>query len=301
MHVASRPTPVLPPGWTIVRPPQDVFALALHDSTLWAGGTAGVVAINRRSGALVPVPGVPAFRFVRDLVVDREGALWVAHGAGVARLAGGRWRAYSSEDGLPGGAAKALLQDRSRAIWVGTDHGVFRSAGGRFVLALSVPVSVIFQAQDGVIWCGSDDPERGGLHSFDGAVWRSWSVGDGLAHTSVNAIAQERGGALWFATGFSGSGGATRFDAGAMTTWTRKDGLAGPKVRSVFADAGGRLWFGSEYDGIAVIDGPRRRVLTPRDGLAGFEVKEMLLDAAGVYWLATENGISRIEQLHLTP
>jgi ligand-binding sensor domain-containing protein len=298
VKLVSTPKITLPSGWKIIRPAQEVSALALQNDTLWAGGIAGLTAIDRRtSQVLQNSAGDPVFRYVKDLIVDREGGLWVAHGEGLARFSHGQWRTFSQADGMPPGPTLALLQDRAGNIWVGTEQGAFRYDGRAFTIGLaSSPVSVMFEDREGVTWIGSDAPGQGGLWSFDGNAWRSWSVRDGLAHNSVNAITQERSGAIWFATGFGMRGGATRVDHGVWTTLTRKEGLAGAKVRSVFQDREGRLWFGSEYEGIAVTDGHAWRILTPRDGLAGHEVKKMLQDPDGVYWLGTENGVSRIEK-----
>jgi len=302
------PRPVLSPGWTIIRPPQEVSALAVDGEIVWAGGTAGLVAIDRRTAQLRPkLSGEPGLRYVKDLLVDHEGNLWIAHGRGLTQYAGGQWKTYSVADGIPSGPALSILKDRDGALWIGTEQGVARYDGQKWQ-ALTIgaglmasSVDVIFQDCDGVIWLGSASPKQGGLSSYDGKTWRTYSTRDGLAHNSVNAVTQERDGALWFGTGFGRQGGVTKLMHGVWSTWTRKDGLPGEKVRSVFVDQAGRLWLGSEYNGMAVTDGRSWQVLTPKEGLAGWEVKEMVQDPNDVYWLGTENGVSRIERVDWPP
>ena len=299
--------PPLPPGWTIIRPPHEVSALAVQGDVVWAGGQDGLVAIDRKAARVRPgLPGQPRLGNVKDLLVDRHGRLWIAHGGGLTRYADGEWQNYSEAEGFLPGQAAALWEDHAGAIWIGYEQGVERYDGrssqiyiARDGLGLSA-VDVIFQDRDGVMWFGSSSPVQGGLTSFDGRTWRTYSTRDGLAHNSINQIIQDRQGALWFATGFASRGGASRLADGRWTTWTRQDGLAGEKVRSLLEDQAGRFWFGSEYDGVAVYDDAVRKVLTPKQGLAGWEVKEMVQDSDGAYWLGTEDGINRISQFEMS-
>ncbi|HQN20083.1 MAG TPA: two-component regulator propeller domain-containing protein, partial [Syntrophobacteraceae bacterium] len=291
----------LPPGWSIIRPPHEVSALALQGDVVWAGGKDGLMAIDRPTGRLLPLPtGLPEMKYVSDLLIGTGGDLWIAHSAGVSRCVGGVRETCSREEGFPPGPAMSLLEDREGAIWAGTEQGVFRYDGRTWHPlttdkgAGSGPVDVLYQDRDGIIWLGSSSPTQGSLASFDGKVWRPYTSRDGLAHNSVNAILQDHHGAIWFATGFGSRGGATRLADGTWTSLTRGDGLAGEKVRSIFEDCDGCLWFGSEYDGIAVSNGTTWRVFTPGDGLSGWEVKEMLQDSDGIYWLGTEDGVTRI-------
>ncbi len=293
-----------PEGWSVIRPPAEVSALAVQGDVLWAGGRDGLVAVDRATSRVDPPPdGAPDLRYVKDLLVDADGGLWVAHAAGVSRYARGAWSGVPEADSLLSGAALSLWQDRDGAIWVGGEKGVARIGkdGARLFTeadGLAAPsVDVIFQDRDGVMWFGAAPATRGGLTSFDGARWRRYFTGDGLAHNSVNAIIQDRAGALWFATGFHDRGGASRLAGGVWTTLTRAEGLAGEKVRTVYEDRDGRLLFASEYDGVAVYDGQRWRVLTPSHGLADWEVKRIIQDPDGVYWLGTLDGITRFPGL----
>ena len=303
----TRPGPVLPPGWAIIRPPHEVSALAVQGDLVWAGGRDGLVAINRKSAKVLPaLTGQPRLRQVRDLLVDCQGRLWIAHSGGLGCYADGVWQTYLETMGFLPGPATAVWEDHAGALWIGYERGVMCYDGrsprvftSRDGLGLS-DVDVIFQDRDGVMWFGSSSPTQGGLTSFDGRTWRSYSIQDGLVHTSINQVLQDRQGTLWFATGFASRGAASRLVNGRWTTWTRRDGLAGEKVRSLFEDREGRLWFGSEYDGIAVYDGRGWKVLTPKEGLAGWEVKKMVQDPDGVYWLGTEDGVSRISQLEMS-
>jgi ligand-binding sensor domain-containing protein len=303
-YVARRTilAPDLPPGWQIIRPPNEATVLVEQGQTIWAGGRNGLWAIDKISSQVQKLPaGAPDFRRIRDLLVDDQQRLWIAHQDGLTRFDGTNWEQIRPAGELLTGPAYALLLDNEGKLWVGTDRGAAVFDGQKWLGystadGLSTPaVSFIFQDWDGLMWFGSDSAEEGGLTTFDGREWRSYSVADGLAHNSINMIIQDRQGALWFATGFGSQGGASRLIDGRWESWRVADGLAGGKTRSIYEDTHGRLWFGSEYDGLAVYDGGGFQLYTPQDGLAGWEVKQMIQDSEDIYWLGTENGLSRID------
>ena len=290
-----------PEGYTQVRPPVEVSALAIQGDTVWAGGMGGLYAIDRVGASPQPLPpGGPRLRHVRGLAVDAADRLWIAHRDGLTALDGGAWQSWTEADGLLPGPALAAYVDREGRVWVGAEGGVAvrEGEGWRRITpedGLGAPeVDVIYQDGAGAMWFGSASPTRGGLSRFDGLSWQFYTADHGLVHDSVNAILEAHDGALWVATGFANRGGASRLAGGEWSILRHEDGLAGEKVRSLFEDRDGRLWFGSEYDGVAIRDGATWHVLTPDDGLTGWEAKAILQDQDGAYWLGTEDGVTRI-------
>jgi ligand-binding sensor domain-containing protein len=294
----------MPPGWRVIRPPNEVSALAIQGDVVWAGGKDGLAAIDRRSSQLQKLPeGAPRMRYVKDLLVDRKGNLWIGHHTGLAKCKNGKWETYPQVEQLINGPILSILEGRDGVLWVGGEKGVVYLDGETFrpftiPEELKLPsVDVIFQDRSGAMWFGSASPTRGGLLCYYDRQWRGYTINGGLAHHSVNAVIQDRHGALWFGLGFGSRGAASRLKNKAWTSITKENGLAGEKVRSIYEDQDGRMWFGSEYDGIAINSDHHWVVLTPKHGLAGWEVKEMIQDVDGVYWLGTEDGLSRIESI----
>lgn len=305
--VLNRPEtyPDPPAGWRTIRPPYIVLALEEQGDTIWAGGPDGLVGLDRETCVEVRpgADGIANVSFVRDLCVDREGGLWVAHLAGVTRWQESGETTFTRDDGLAPGYAAAVVQDRNGSIWVGTESGVATYDGERWQSLTgadwpgAVPVTVIFEDDQGVLWFGSDSVNDVGVLRYDGVTMTSISVDDGLAHNTVTDIIQASDGAVWIATGLGDRGGATRIRGESITSLTKKDGLAGERARALFEDNAGRVWITSEWDGVVVLEQGQWRTITPRQGLAGWEVMDVLEDSSGVLWLATDNGITRIDSI----
>lgn len=288
----------LPAGWTLLRPPQETSALVLRDNIVWAGGVAGVTPIDWRKRKVV-ARETPVFRSVRDLMVDRDGFLWVAHSAGVARCSEGPADEFTDAPGLPPGPSLSLIQRRDGEILAGGEQGLFRWTGASFEEVQTTEflgmgsIDVLFEDSRGDLWLGSMEPSSGGLWRLHDGQWENWTD-RGIAHHSVTEVHEEPDGSLWFGTGFGRRGGLSIWSGSEWKQLTKADGLAGEKVRSIYRDRLGRHWVGSEYDGIAVSDGSGWRILSPVEGLAGWEVKDMLEDPDGNLWLGTEDGVSRL-------
>ena len=296
-------------GVTAVRPPHEVSAIAIDGDHLWAGGREGVCRIDLRTatvaGRLEPPRPVT---YVRALLMDAKGELWIGYGAGLLVWDGVSWRSFSQKDGLPDDRVTCLLQDHSGRIWAGTWGGAACLENGRWKVIRKTDglcddmVNVMMEDRDGGLWFGSYVAPTGGLSLLEtDGKWRRWTVADGLPHNNINCLFQESGGAVWAAAGFLDRGGACRFDKRG-DKWNldrvigRKDGLAGDKCRSVFQDSGGIYWFGSEYDGTARYDGKGWRVLTEADGFSGQEAKAVLEDRSGGLWFATNDGVTRLDR-----
>jgi len=294
-------------GIVAIRPPHEVSALALQDPLLWAGGRDGVVALDAMSGAVVEsLEPQDALRYVRALVVDADGALWIGHVGGLTRWDGTTFRTWTTADGLPDDRVNALLIDRDGYLWVGTWGGAALLRDGGFEvltegdgLAADM-VNVLFQDDEGGMWFGSGVAPRGGLAIRRDGTWRRFTPVEGLPHANVSCITQGRDGAVWVGTGLLDRGGAARFSR-LGERWvldrvrTREDGLAGEKVRSIFQDSRGAWWIGSEYDGVLWENGDTHTVLTDYDGLSSSEVKAFVESSDGILWLGTRDGVTRVD------
>lgn len=139
-------------------------------ATLWIGTRRGL--LRYRDGAFTRYgarQGLPE-EYVRSLLVDTEGNLWVGtYGEGLALWGdaeGSVLRVWDTAEGLLEGTVRALSQDASGALWVGTSGGLHLLVGGEltpyttedglpshFIRALAV-------GPEGRLWVGT---EGGGL------------------------------------------------------------------------------------------------------------------------------------------
>jgi len=301
---------VVHPGFGILRPPGEVYAMALQGDFIWAGGVDGLYMIDAVSRRVVLSPDKNAgLKYVRALLVDSGGVLWVGHDRGISRYKDGVWDTLTKDDGLPDNRVISLMQDGNGRVWAGTWYGaaVFGRGNGKPVIytvkaGLSDNmVNVMLADSRGGLWFGSYNTQTGGLSYLSpGGQWSYFSTNNGLLHNYVTSLFEDDGGNIWAGTGFFDTGGVSVF-VFRGNTWsvdrsmTKKDGLAGEKVRSVFQDKSGRMWLGSEYDGITVLEKGKREIFTVEDGLSGNEVKSMLQDRQGNIWLGTGNGITVID------
>ncbi len=300
--------PVTFPAWQVVRPPQDLFALAVQGETLWAGGVEGVYQLDRRTGALVQqLPADPPLEYVRALLVDAEGRLWIGHNQGLTCYQAGSLQTFTEAQGLPDNRVNALALDAGGRLWVGTWGGAaLQTEAGWQTLThadglLDDMVNVILPLPDGGLWFGAYVAPRGGLSYLapDG-TWQYFNIANGLPHNNITSLVAISPGQVWAGTGLNDRGGAVELAQSANGTWyitqvlTLEDGLAGAKVRSLALAPDGALWFGSEYDGLAVWRNSLFRVYTTQDGLSHNEIKAILFDADGAAWLATRDGLTHI-------
>jgi len=295
-----------PPGWQIIRPPHEVSTLIVENDTVWTGGKDGVILIDRLTGARISTPRtMPSFGYVRQIMQDRTGRIWVGHDGGLGCFQNDSWQVIAPAPHIPFSRVLSIAELQDGTIVIGTDTDVRASTGSSWtsLLGNSAPsiasADVMLADTGGNLWIGCGSPTYGGLYRLNGTSWSSFSLRDGLPHTSVRGITQSRDGSVWVATGFSRQGGAARYFAGNWTNLTIKNGLAGESTRSVYEDAEGRMWIGSEYDGIAAGSPGSWKILTNKDGLAGYEVKVMVQDPDGTYWFGTNGGLSRVSHYAL--
>ena len=95
---------------------------------------------------------------VSDLLLDRNGNLWVATQRGLACFDGNTFQTFTTEDGLPSNRIHCLFEDSRGHLWLGTDGGVVHYDGQYFQTIKSPhigPVLQILEDRDGAFWFGT--------------------------------------------------------------------------------------------------------------------------------------------------
>jgi ligand-binding sensor domain-containing protein len=108
------------------------------------GNTAGLHSIRADSSAMgtpdlhpiradsraMGTPGLPS-DLIDDLMVDRDGALWVSTSGGLARMRGGLLEDFGPAQGVPATQVWRTFQDARGEVWALTAAGLFRIDGDR--------------------------------------------------------------------------------------------------------------------------------------------------------------------------
>ena len=95
---------------------------------------------------------------VTDLLLDREGNLWIATQSGLSCFDGVVFRNFTTEDGLSNNRIRCLFEDSQGHLWLGTDGGVAHFDGQLFQTIKSPhigPVCQILEDRDGDFWFGT--------------------------------------------------------------------------------------------------------------------------------------------------
>src|SRR6478752_3520409 len=106
-------------------PPCRRLFAAVLGSVLVSGGCAAAIAESSPEWSVrtwQTSDGLPQ-NTVNALAQTKDGFLWVATNAGLARFDGTRFRNFGLQDGLRSVQLTALAEDASGALWIGTVGG----------------------------------------------------------------------------------------------------------------------------------------------------------------------------------
>lgn len=238
--------------------------LALQGNTLWAGGPAGLRAINLTSG-LSTTHALPwATSAVMAVATAPNGHVWAAGPYTLAEFDGNRWHNREVPFGAP---IRSLAVDpTTNALWLGggTNTGVLAvfTTSWQTSTVVTAPVNALAVDSTGNLWVGTFG---GGAYRRDhravdvNSGWTHFTIANGLASDEIYAVAVTDT-EIWFATNsyrVNGQpvGGVSRYRPAANTwrTFTLADGLpadpvepdATAPVYAVATGADGSIWIGA--------------------------------------------------------
>ncbi|MEW6754246.1 MAG: two-component regulator propeller domain-containing protein [Candidatus Latescibacterota bacterium] len=139
----------------------------------------------------------------------------------------------------------------------------------------------------------AEGPSPDPVPTFDHALWRHYTVFDGLAGMRVEWLHQDRQGFVWTATA---DGGVSRFDGVHFDNLTVAHGLPHTTVMGIAETDDGRLWFATMGGGVAVWDGTRFEVHRVSQGLPSDQVLGVRRFPDGSVWAMTRAGVGIFAQ-----
>jgi len=147
---------------------------------IWAG-TSGDGLFHFLSGNFQPVNEATNIGpQIYALFQGRDGKLWVGGQNGLGSFDGLNWKIFSTTDGLPPNAVRALADDTNGNLWIGTDGGSLFSLHDEKISSAHAPaddISCLLADDDGTLWAGTSEH---GLARFQNGRWTTFSVDDGL-------------------------------------------------------------------------------------------------------------------------
>jgi len=279
---------------------------------VWLGTQSGLVRWDGQRAHDYPadltVPGSLPDSYVRALLVDRAGVLWIGtKSGGLAHYdpATDTFPALQDRDGVVGRDISALAQRRSSGLWIASSRGLawLDTASGRLTPE-SVPANVgtiqcVAEAHDGSLWLGSDRGlwvRRPGQRAFSALPLEPAREAGPI---SVLKLLEDRQGRVWVGTRLHGT---YTLDAGAGAARPvrspQDDDLAGDTVYALTESGNGQVWIGTYGAGVVAVDPASGRTLRDRHdagrptSLLDDDVGALMLGRDGILWIATAYGLS---------
>jgi ligand-binding sensor domain-containing protein/signal transduction histidine kinase len=262
-----------------------VFSLAFSpDGTVWAGTEGGgLLRINGTSSKVLFTESGLTDGFVRSLLEDSRGQLWVGTDDGLFRLTPtNRLQRVDNTPAIPGLAVHSILEDRDGRLWVGGSRLIAIARDGSsqtFALpgAYSASrVKKIVQAADGTIWVGT----VGGLARLVNGRF------EGVAgiHATVRSLLQTRDGTLWIGTIGDGLWMLRR---GRLLRVKDEGLLPSSTILSIFEDSYDQVWIGTQVGLVRLTETPVSMVALPDPRDSDFET--ISGDNSGKIYVAARN------------
>jgi ligand-binding sensor domain-containing protein/signal transduction histidine kinase len=268
-----------------------VFCLsASKDGSLWIGTEGGgLLHLKDNQVKSYGAPEGLTDGFVRSILEDRRGTVWVGTDNGLYQVTGDRVKRVEMMPGVEPLAVHAISEDRQGRIWVGGSRLLSIENGQQHFYALpgsysSNRVKSILQTADGTVWVGT----VGGLERLVDSSF----VGLPEIQSTVRTLKQTSDGTLWIGT--IGNG-----------LWTYKNGsfsllnslLPSNTVLKIFEDDSHQVWIGLQDALVRLSRTPVRVVPLPGGSDADFETisgngdKSLWVVASGVYRIS--DGVAR--------
>jgi PAS domain S-box-containing protein len=241
-----------------------------------------------------PAEGLP-HDFVKRVLVDDAGTLWIATAAGLGRLAGGRLDVFrQGSSALPHDAVMSLLRAPDGRVLVGTKGGVVEIRDGQpraLDAALGVPAAyanALLVDSRGALWIGT---HGAGLIRVANGRAQTLDVESGAPLSIVNALLEDREGSIWVGTN---GGGLFQLRQMRVTVVGESEGVPGGIALALREDRRGAMWIGTAGAGVVRFGPEGRRVFDVAAGLPHGVVLAIGEDAEGATWIGTPTGLARI-------
>ena len=304
--LAQARLPTLDPDWQISQyahrawqvedglPQSSLSAITqTHDGYLWLGTQQGLARFDGVAFDVFDQGSTPALQsdWVKVLLEDRAGALWIGMGGGgLVRRHGETWTRYTTKDGLAGDVIRALYEDPSGTLWIGTVGGGLSTFDGHVFTTYTdedgLPGNKVVAVEgdsSGTVWVAT----ASGLAGFrNGEIVTRYTQKEGLPADRVNTLEVTASGDVWLGT----EQGLLLLSNGAFASHVPADGPCASPVEALLEDRSGSLWIGTRDEGLCRLRDGTFEILSEEDGLTHAMVSALYEDREGNLWIGTESG-----------
>ncbi len=262
-----------------------------RDGYIWTGTYDGLCRFDGRDFTVFDKSNTPEIQNNGMLVMaeGRDEALWIGTPNGLLCRRDGKFRNYTTADGLAGDFILSLCLDPGGDLWIGTTRGLSRYRNGVFsIIAAPVGmelsyVSALSVDPGGVLWVGTS----AGLFSVRDGRFTPQALPGGQAGNTVWALHAARDGTLWIG---SAGDSLVSLRRGRIRSYTKGDGFSGNRVRVIYEDNHSTLWVGTDNGGLNRLEGDSFTYLEQRHGLSNDSVRSLVEDHEGSLWIGTFGG-----------
>jgi len=272
--------------------------LQTRDGYLWLTTFDGLVRYN---GAQFTVfnhtnSGEIVNQRFESLYEDRDGNLWIKDENGaVLRYRNGRFKLYTTEQGLPHNKIQRLagMPDGTMAVQTTNGLAVFRNE--RFEALASDPLG--FESLLGHCRFSHTSNPPKTVWYRQGTVLRRVHQGRMTSFQvpfgSADQLYEDRQGRLWI--GFSDKEGLAVIEGGALRFFTVRDGLPPAAVEAFCQDRSGALWLGTHGGGLVRFKNGKFTTFSTQHGLSSDNFRAIFEDREGIIWIGTpDTGLMRM-------
>jgi len=227
--------------------------------------------------------GLPS-NHVEDVLLDRNGRLWLATQKGLCRFERNIITTYTTAQGLSNDWITWIFEDSGGTIWIGTKAGLTRWDENR-ITRLS---SLFPSPQPGITYLGVDKTGRiligtsTAMYTLEGGKIKPlflFPISNQIQFAPQ--ISQDRDGGFWF----SYSQGLHHWWQGKTRSLTTRDGLSSNQVRCSLVDREGNIWVGTEGAGLNRMTESKIRSFGPELEMPGASVVPISGDGQGGLWI----------------
>lgn len=283
---------------------------------MWFGGELGLVRYDAHGFVFYRAdkndPHSLNSSFIRDLVLDRQGVLWIASSDGLSRYIYEldqfeNFMHTTESNSLADNSVRALAVDSQDRLYIGTLKGLsvldktrkhYRNYGTAEGLSDSFIRALFIDKQDRV-WIGT---ANGGLNLFDPVTerfthWRSDAAEPtSLPSDSVEAITEDLDGVLWVGT-FGAGIARMKPDQSGFDIYQQNsedpNSIGNNVIRELYVDSDNNLWVGIDHKGLAVFDRDREAFIHhtysayDATSIGSNSIRSLFEDAKGDLWVGT--------------